>query len=271
MEVIDFVQVCIHEGEELAVGIDEDNAELLGLLVNLQSLDVCGHVRGAQRSQGNLTTVVQFETVLGVRLCFLLRILQGALHLGDAGDDLQHLEMERVKLLASFHGCLSLCHISNNGCHTCHRLSKLVTGELDFLALASQFVNNGLLASPDALELVDAITPYGNNDDEDDDIDGEHPPGQPPRTVDDDFQGTLLIADSTIGTDCFHVQNIFATAKIMELHAMQQGITISPVVVEPFHPVHELETFALIVVTGSKLNGEGALAVVQLNLIALVE
>ena len=41
VEIIDFVQVGIHKGQELTVVVDEDNAERLGLVVNLQGLDGC--------------------------------------------------------------------------------------------------------------------------------------------------------------------------------------------------------------------------------------
>ena len=52
---------------------------------------------------------------------------------------------------------------------------------------------------------------------------------------------------------------------------MQHGVAVAPVVVTTFHPVHELETFALVVVTCSKLDGECVLIVAQLYLAALVE
>ena len=179
--------------------------------------------------------------------------------------------MEGVQLLATFHRRLVFGHVADNGGHTRHRLAKLITGKLDFLALTCQLVDNGLLAAPDSLELLDAITPDGDNDNQDNHINREHPPRQPPRTVHDDLQGALLIADSTVGTDGFHVEGVFPAAQVVELHTMQQCITIAPVVVEAFHPVHELETLALVVVAGSKLDGEGALVVVQLYLIAFIE
>ena len=271
VEVVNLMQVCIHEGEELAVVVDEYNTELLRQFVNLKSLDVCGHIAGAHGCQGYLTTIIQFETVLSARLCLLLRILEGALHFRDASDNLQHLEVERVQLLLALHRGFAFGHIADNGRHTSHRLSKFVAGELDFLTLAHQLVNHGLLASPDSLELLDTITPDSDDDNQDDDINGEHPPRQPPRTIHNDLQGALLIADSTIGTDSLYVKGVGATAQFMELYTMQEGITIAPVIVETFHPIHELEALALVVVTSTKLDSEGALVVVQLYLIALVE
>ena len=52
---------------------------------------------------------------------------------------------------------------------------------------------------------------------------------------------------------------------------MQQGVAIAPVVVETFHPVHELQAFALVVVAGSKLDGQRVLGIAQLDAADFVE
>ena len=52
---------------------------------------------------------------------------------------------------------------------------------------------------------------------------------------------------------------------------MQHGVAITPVVVTTFHPVHKLQALALVIVTGSKLDGEGVLTICQFNLATLVE
>ena len=221
MEVVDVAQMGIHEVQEFLVVVDKHYAELLRLLVHLQRLHVESQIPGTACRQGYLAVVVQLQLVLGTRLSLLLRILQRALHLRDAGDDLQHLEVERVQLLTAFQRLFALCHVADDGCHAGHGLAQLVAGQLDFLALALQLLNDGLLAQPYRSELLDAITPYGQNQDGDDDIDAEHPPRQPPGTVDDNLERTLLVADSTVGADCLDVQDVLAAAQVVELNAVQ--------------------------------------------------
>ena len=88
--------------------------------------------------------------------------------------------------------------------------------------------------------LTYTVAPDDEGRDSDDDIERKHPPRQPPRTFDGDVELALLIADGTIGTDSLHVQRIVAATQILELHAMQHGVTITPVVVASFHPIHKL-------------------------------
>ena len=90
-------------------------------------------------------------------------------------------------------------------------------------------------------------------------------------TVNDNLNTTLLVADSTIGTYGFDVERIAAATQVLEPHTMQQGITVAPVVVKSFHPVHELQAFSLVIVTCGKLDGNVVLAIGQFNLVTLVE
>ena len=52
---------------------------------------------------------------------------------------------------------------------------------------------------------------------------------------------------------------------------MGQGVAIAPVFVAAFHPVHKLQSFALVVVASCKLDGEGVLLVGQFKHTAFVE
>ena len=88
VEVVNLAQVQAHELQEVAVGVDEDYAELLGQSLYAQRLDVECQLLAGLGGQVNLALLVELQAVLGGRLGFLLRILQRALHLGDARDDL---------------------------------------------------------------------------------------------------------------------------------------------------------------------------------------
>ena len=88
MEIVNVHQMGLHEVEELAVGVDEDDIELLALAVELQRFDICRQLPVVTCNDGQFTLVVQLHLVLGGRLGFLLRILQCGLHLSDAGNDL---------------------------------------------------------------------------------------------------------------------------------------------------------------------------------------
>ena len=52
---------------------------------------------------------------------------------------------------------------------------------------------------------------------------------------------------------------------------MGQSVTITPVLIFAFHPVHKLQTLTLVIVTCRKLDGEGVLVMFQLQAIGLVE
>ena len=67
------------------------------------------------------------------------------------------------------------------------------------------------------------------------------------------------------------MQRVGLAAQVSERYAMCQRITILPVIVEPFHPIHELQAFALVVVTCSELDGDVVLVVRQFNTVALVQ
>ena len=179
--------------------------------------------------------------------------------------------MQRVELFAALQTLLAHGHVADDGSHACHRLAQFVAGELDFLALALEFLDDGVALLPGLLVLVDAVAPDDDNDDEYDDVEREHPPGEPPGTVHVDVEDALLIADGTVGTDGLDVEAVVATAQAVELDAVEQGVAIAPVVVKSLHPVHELQALALVVVAGGKLDGDGALAVVELYLVAFVE
>ena len=76
MEVVDVAQVGIHEVQEVVVGVDEEDAELLVLRVELDGLDFRCQLLGDRRHHGDLAAVVEFHLVLGRRLGLLLRVLQ---------------------------------------------------------------------------------------------------------------------------------------------------------------------------------------------------
>ena len=84
-------------------------------------------------------------------------------------------------------------------------------------------------------------------------------------------QGTFLVTDSSVGTDSLDMERIFSAGQITEGHAMGEGISVFPVIVETFHPVHELQTLTLVVVTCSKLDGKRVLVVVQFQFRGLIE
>ena len=69
-----------------------------------------------------------------------------------------------------------------------------------------------------------AIAPDDEDYDGNDDIEREHPPRQPPRTVDDDFKFTLLVADGTVGTHSLDMQGVVATAQVAELHTVEHEV-----------------------------------------------
>ena len=52
---------------------------------------------------------------------------------------------------------------------------------------------------------------------------------------------------------------------------MQQCITVAPVILQSFHPVHKLQSFTLVVVTSGKLDGQRVLVVAKLNLADFVQ
>ena len=66
------------------------------------------------------------------------------------------------------------------------------------------------------------------------------------------------------------MEGIFAATQVFEGHTVGQRITVAPVFVLTFHPIHELQALTLIVVTCCKLDGEGVLVVGEFNLISLV-
>ena len=89
--------------------------------------------------------------------------------------------------------------------------------------------------------------------------------------LDVDDQGTFLVADGPLSADGLHMQGILAAGEILEGHAVGQCVTIAPVVILALHPVHELETLALVVVSCCELDGEGVLALSQFEPVGLVE
>ena len=84
--------------------------------------------------------------------------------------------MQRVQLLAALHRLFLLSQRTDDSCHAGHRLAKILTGVLDFLALALQLVNDGMLALPYLSDFLDTIAPEGQHNDSDDDIYRQGPP-----------------------------------------------------------------------------------------------
>ena len=74
-----------------------------------------------------------------------------------------------------------------------------------------------------------------------------------------DINGSFLIADCTFCAYGFNMQSIFTTGQILESHTVSQSITIAPVFILAFHPVHELQTLTLVIVSCSKFNRKGVL------------
>ena len=66
------------------------------------------------------------------------------------------------------------------------------------------------------------------------------------------------------------MEGVTATAQVVEGDAVGESITVLPVIIQAFHPVHELQAFALVVIAGTKLHGEGRLVIVELYLVCLV-
>ena len=118
--------------------------------------------------------------------------------------------------------------------------------------------------------MFDTDAPEVDDDESNDDIGNDHPPGEQPVALDGNRECTFLVADSSLGTDGLHMEGVAATTQILEGHTVSQGITIAPVFILTFHPVHELQTFTLVVVTSSKLDRESILVVPEYNFVGLV-
>ena len=134
-----------------------------------------------------------------------------------------------------------------------------------------EFLNNSFLSGLDNRDLFDTNAPEIEYHERNDNISSDHPPGEKPVAFDVDGKRTLLIADSTIGTDGFHMEDISAAGEVFEGNTMRQGVTIAPVFVLTFHPVHKLEALALVVVTCCELNGESGLIMSQFQFVGFIE
>ena len=67
------------------------------------------------------------------------------------------------------------------------------------------------------------------------------------------------------------MQLVFAAAQVLQRDAVLDGVTVAPVLVAPFKPVHELQAFALVIVACGKLDGDGILVVLELYAARLVQ
>ena len=67
------------------------------------------------------------------------------------------------------------------------------------------------------------------------------------------------------------MESIIAAAEVGEVDTMAEGIARFPIVIESLHPIHKLQTFALVVVARSKLDAERVLVVGEHDALALVE
>ena len=198
-------------------------------------------------------------------------MLQTGLHVTHAGDDLQHLRVEGVELLTLFECLLLLGEVADDGGHTGHRLTQILTGGLDLLTLKGEFTDDSLLTGLDDSQLLDTDAPEVDDDEQDDDIGQNHPPRQEPVAGNRNLERALLVTDGTLGTDGLHVQRIFAAGEVAEGDTVCQSVTVAPVFILAFHPVHKLQAFALVVVTGCELDGECILVVSQFKSVGLVE
>ena len=198
-------------------------------------------------------------------------MLQAGLHVTHAGDDLQHLRVEGVKLFALLECLLLFGEVTDDRSHAGHRLTQILTGGLDLLTLQGEFTDDSLLAGLDDSQLLDADAPEVDNHEQDDDVGENHPPRKQPVAGDVDLEYTLLVTDGTLGTNGLHVQCILAAGEVAEGDTVRQSITVAPVFVLAFHPVHKLQALALVVVTGSELDGECILVVTQFEFVRLVE
>ena len=86
-----------------------------------------------------------------------------------------------------------------------------------------------------------------------------------------DDECPFLVTDGTLSADSLYVKRVFTAGKIAEGDTVGEGITVAPVFVLTFHPIHELQTLALVVVSCCELDGEGVLVVSQLQIVRLVE
>ena len=179
--------------------------------------------------------------------------------------------MQGIQLLFLFECRLLLREVADDRGHTGHRLAQIVTGSLDLFALHLQLVDNGVLSLANGLDLFPSDTPEIEDDDHGDDVGSDHPPRQQPVSLNIDLQKALLIAHGTFSTDGLYVKGVLAATQVVERHTVGQGITVAPVFILPLHPVHELQTLALVVVAGSELHSKGVLVVAQVDAVGLVE
>ena len=179
--------------------------------------------------------------------------------------------MQRVHLLLLVNRSSGIRYISDYRRHSCHRLSQVVAGSLQFLSLACQFIDNLLFLSPYIIDSLRHRAVDIHRSDNHNHIHENHPPLHPPGVGYLDYEHAFLSAHSTVSAHGLHVQCIFAALQFLECHSVLQGVGIAPFVVESFHPIHELQSFALVVVAGREFQAECVLTAHQFQFVALVE
>ena len=81
MEIVNVHQMGLHEVEELAVGVDENDNELLALSIELDGGNIGSKAAAVGSDESNLAMLVEFHLILSGRFGFPLGILKGRLHL----------------------------------------------------------------------------------------------------------------------------------------------------------------------------------------------
>ena len=123
----------------------------------------------------------------------------------------------------------------------------------------------------DGLNLFQTYSPEIDDNCQHDDVGCNHPPRQQKVALHGYLQYAFLGTYGTLGVDGFYVQGIAACFQIVECHAVRQGVTIAPILIAALHPVHKLQTFTLVVVSGCKLDGECVLTMTQVYATCFVQ
>jgi hypothetical protein len=109
--------------------------------------------------QVDFASAIQFQTVVYGVLRPFLWVLQIGLHIAYTCDNLQHLRVESIQLLALLKRFFLLRKVTDDRGHASHWLAQILTGSFDLLTLYLQFVDDGFLPGLDSFHLINADTP----------------------------------------------------------------------------------------------------------------
>ena len=179
--------------------------------------------------------------------------------------------MQRVHLLLLVNRCGCIRYITDYRRHSRHRLSQVVAGSLQFLSLACQFIDNLLFLRPYIIDALRHRAVDIHRSDNHNHIHENHPPLHPPGVGYLDYEHAFLSAHSTVSAHGLHVQGVFSACEVFKRHSVLQRVGIAPLLVESLHPIHKLESLALVVVACREFYRECVLTAGQFYLVALVE